>query len=212
MATLGPEAAHIFRICHANNLPWILDHGLHCKNSDVQDPNFVSIGMADLIRKRDAHSVPTGPGGTLSDYVPFYFTPWSIMMLNIKTGHNDVSQRENADIVILVTSLHKLRASGVRYLFTNGHAFLRETDYFEDLADLVKVDWDLLRRKDFKRDPEDPGKLGRYQAEAIIHRHMPVDALSGIACYDSRAQERVDREVQTRGLTLKVRAMSSWYF
>ena len=134
------------------------------------------------------------------------------MMLNIKTGHNDVSQRENADIVILVTSLHKLRASGVRYLFTNGHAFLRETDYFEDLADLVKVDWDLLRRKDFKRDPEDPGKLGRYQAEAIIHRHMPVDALSGIACYDSRAQERVDHEVQTRGLTLKVRAMSSWYF
>lgn len=212
MATLGSDVAHIFRITHVNNLPWILNHGLHCKNSEVKDPGFVSIGMADLIRKRTEHTVPTGLGGTLSDYIPFYFTPWSIMMYNIKTGHKEVAQQRNGEIVILVSSLHKLHAMGVTFAFTNGHAFLRETDYFDELADLEQVDWELLRRKDFKRDPEDPGKLGRYQAEAIVHRHMPVDALSGIACYDSRAQERVERDVQTRGLTIKVKAIPDWYF
>jgi len=30
---LNPERALIFRIVHVANVPWILDHGLHCKNS-----------------------------------------------------------------------------------------------------------------------------------------------------------------------------------
>ena len=83
---LQPEKALIFRIVHVENLPWILEHGLHCRNSPDQDPNYVNIGSVDLIEKRSRRLVPIPPGGTLSDYVPFYFTPFSIMMLNIKTG------------------------------------------------------------------------------------------------------------------------------
>lgn len=29
---LNPEKALIFRIVHRDNLPWILDHGLHCRS------------------------------------------------------------------------------------------------------------------------------------------------------------------------------------
>src|SRR5271166_6859108 len=133
MATFGPEAAHIFRITHVSNVPWILDYGLHCKSSPVADPNFVPIGMPDLIQRRTTRTVPCGPGGTLGDYVPFYFTPWSVMMLNIKTGYNNVIKRPNSEIVILVSSLPKLQETGTRFVFTNGHAYLQESDYFEDL-------------------------------------------------------------------------------
>jgi len=42
----------------------------------------------DLIDKRSRRVVDVTPGGTLSDYVPFYFTPYSIMMLNVMTGYN----------------------------------------------------------------------------------------------------------------------------
>ena len=49
------------------------------------------------------------PGGTLSDYVPFYFTPFSIMMFNIKTGYGGITKRDNKDIIIFVSSIHKLR-------------------------------------------------------------------------------------------------------
>src|SRR5580700_1426239 len=122
MATLGPEAAQIFRITHVNNLPWILDNGLHCQASDLRDPNFIPIGMEDLIRRRGSRRVAAGSGGMLSDYVPFYFTPWSVMMYNIKTGHNGVIQRPNGDIAVLVSSLHDLAQLGVSFVFTNGHA------------------------------------------------------------------------------------------
>ena len=212
MAAIGPEAACIFRITHVNNLPWILDHGLHCENSDVKDPGFVPIGMADLIKKRRGRPVPIGPGGTLSDYIPFYFTPHSIMMFNIKTGHNGVIRRPNRDIAILVSSLHKLRDLGARFAFTDSHAYLQEADYYQDLACLDRIDWGLLRRRDFRTDPNDPGKFGRYQAEALVHSVVPVDALLGIACYDDLARASIRANLETRGLTIRVKSLPRWHF
>jgi hypothetical protein len=58
-------------------------NGMHCRNSAIHDPGFVAIGNADLIDKRHYRQVPFHPHGTLSDYVPFYFTPFTPMFLNI---------------------------------------------------------------------------------------------------------------------------------
>ena len=102
--TLNPDEARIFRIMHRDNLAWIMDHGLHASNGQIRDPNFRNIGNLDLIGKRSGRVVTVGPGGTLSDYVPFYFTPFSIMMYNIHTGYN-VPRVPNEEIVILVSSL-----------------------------------------------------------------------------------------------------------
>lgn len=88
--TLNKEKALIFRIVHINNLPWIVQNGLHCGNSSVLSSNWEHIGNPELIAKRGAHEVSVGPKGVLNDYVPFYFTPFSPMLLNIKTGRGGV--------------------------------------------------------------------------------------------------------------------------
>ena len=59
-AELNPEKALIFRIIHRDNLPWVLDNGLHCGNSAVRTPAWVSIGSPELISKRSTHPVPVG--------------------------------------------------------------------------------------------------------------------------------------------------------
>jgi hypothetical protein len=134
---LNPEKALVFRVVHVANVPWILDHGgLHCRNSSEQDPNYVNIGNASLIDKRSRRAVPVPPGGTLSDYVPFYFTPFSIMMFNIKTGYGGITKRENREIVIFVSSIPRLRELGVPFVFTNQHAYAVDTDYYTDEKDL----------------------------------------------------------------------------
>jgi hypothetical protein len=130
---LTSENAYIFRITHKDNLPWILDNGVHCRKSPKQDPNFVSIGIPDLIEKRNLQQVAEPPGGTLSDYIPFYFTPLSIMAYNIYTGHN-VRQRTNDEVVILVASLRDLQKAAVPFLFTDRHASLLEAKFSSDLA------------------------------------------------------------------------------
>eukprot|EP01041_Mallomonas_annulata_P023754 gene23754-44328_t len=74
---LTPERGLLFRITHTDNLPWLLNNGLHSAGGGLADPGFVPIGLANLIAKRTARAVPVPPGGVLADYVPFYFTPKS---------------------------------------------------------------------------------------------------------------------------------------
>jgi len=124
MLELTPERARIFRITHIENVPWILENGLRCCNSTCRDPNFREIGNRELIAKRKGHPVPIPPGGTLGDYVPFYFTPFSPMLFNIKTGWHGVQQRPMSDIAILVTSLHKVAQEGLEFVFTDRHAYV----------------------------------------------------------------------------------------
>lgn len=211
-ANLNPEKALIFRIVHVANVPWILDHGLHCRTSTEQDPDFVEIGSADLIGKRARRQVPVPPGGVLSDYVPFYFTPFSIMMYNIQTGYGGITRRENRNLVILVSSIYRLREMELPFVFTNQHAYAAETEFFEAASDLERIDWPLLRSRNFKTSDEDPGRQVRYQAEALVHRQVPLDALLGIGCYDDRVRQELQSMVESRGLSLSVKTTPIWYF
>jgi hypothetical protein len=209
---LTQEKALIFRIIHRDNIPWILDHGLHCKNSNTRGANYVDIGNLDLINKRDKHPVGPAPSGTLSDYVPFYFTPFSPMMYNIKTGWGGIRKRDNHEIVMMVSSLHRLSERGLRFLFTDRHAYLVAAQFYSDLARLDQIDWDMLQRRDFKNDPEDPSKKERYQAEALVHKHLPVDALSEFVCYNDEALDVLTSALAKRHQATKVVKKPDWYF
>jgi hypothetical protein len=208
----SPENAYIFRITHRDNIPWIVENGLHCRNSNVCDPNFVAIGNAELIDKRRTQIVEHPPGGYLSDYIPFYFTPHSVMMYQIKTGHNGIRQRTNDEIAILVSSLHKLRKKHIPFLYTDRHASLRARQYFADLDKLEKLDWEIWRKRDFRIDPEDMEKKDRYQAEALIHRHLPIDACLGVVCYSDDATKALKKRLGDAGEGVKVVTKRDWYF
>lgn len=208
---LNPERARIFRIIHRANLPWVLQHGLHGGNSPTRSAHWVSIGNQELISKRSRWPVNAAPGGVLNDYVPFYFTPFSPMMYAIKTGWNGVQRHAPQDIVILVSSLRLIAAQGLTWLFTDTHANNSVVKYFNRLQDLDRLDWRILQTRDFKRDPDDPGKLGRYQAEALVHRHCPLQGLSGIVCFDEDGKMQAQQAVVTAGAALQVIKQPSWY-
>lgn len=209
---ISPEKALIFRILHRSNLPWILDNGIHARNGEKFDPNYRNIGNLELIDKRARRVVQIPPGGTLNDYVPFYFTPYSIMMFNIKTGYGGVPKLPNDDIVILVSSLHKLVEEDVPFIFTNQHAYPQIAEYFSDLRDLDNVDWPLLQSRNFKHDPDDPGKKERYQAEALVWKHVPVSALLGVCCHSKAVEEQIKSEIEDRDLELRTVVRQTWYF
>lgn len=210
--TLNPEKALIWRIVHRDNLPWILDNGLYCGNNSKLSPNWVHIGNPELIAKRASHPVQVEQGGVLNDYVPFYFTPFSPMMANIHSGRSGIKQRPNEDIVILVSSLHKVHHLGLRYAFTDSHAYYNWADFYTDRVDLDKIDWKILQARDFKRDPNDPAKFERYQAEALIHNHCPVAALEGIVCYTEGVKIQIENWLLQHNMQLRVIARPEWYF
>lgn len=209
---LTSEKALIFRITHVRNVPWILREGLHSRNSPVVDKDFIQIGKADLIGKRATRTIGTPPGGTLSDYVAFYFTPCSPMLLNIRTGYNGVNKFPSDEIAILVSSLNKVVQHGAQFLITDRHAYLETASFFNTREGLAHVDWALLRKRDFSRNPKDPGKFERYQAEALVHEHLPTEALSAIACRSHGVEKDLKRMVEDASLGLKVVLRPAWYF
>ena len=206
---LNPTKALIFRIMHRDNIPWAFANGLHSRSSPKHDPNYVNIGNTDLISKRNHRQVPVAPGGTLSDYVPFYFTPYSPMLYNIKTGRG-VPKRSNEEIVIAVSSLHTLKKKNIPFVFTDRHAYLNAAQFSSDLARLDWIDWGILQRRDFQRDASD--KFERYQAEALVHKRMPMDGLIGVICYNDSVASEVKRVATANNLTLQVATKPRFYF
>ena len=205
---LNPEKALIFRICHRDNIASVIDGGCKCKSA-AGAAKYAEIGNQELISKRAAHLVPCGPGGTLSDYVPFYFTPFSPMLYNIKTGYNGIAKKPMEDIIMLVSSLHLLKKQGIPFVFTDRHAYLKLAQFSDDLDDLDWIIWPILQVKDFKKD--DVEKFEKYQAEALVYKNVPVSALIGVGCYNDSVRDEVRALADSKGKKLKVLTRSTWY-
>lgn len=206
---LNPEKALIFRICHKGNIEKVLnDGGCLCRNA-ANASKYVEIGNQELIAKRKAHPVPCGPGGTLGDYVPFYFTPFSPMLYNIKTGYNGIPKQPIEDIVILVSSLHYLRKKGIPFVFTDRHAYLKLAQFSDDLANLSWIIWSVLQVKNFKKDDMD--KFEKYQAEALVHKKLPLDGIMGIACYNDTVKTEVGQLCDSKGHKIQIITRRNWF-
>lgn len=209
---LNAEKALIWRIVHRDNVDWILRNGVHCATSNIQDPDYVAIGNAELINRRARRQVPVEPGGTLADYVPFYFTPFSPMMYNIYTGRGEVRKRSNEEICILVSSIPRVQKMRIPFVFTDRHAYPPLARYFNDEDCLDEIDWPLIQARNFQRNPDDPEQIERYQAEALIHRHLPVSALRGIICYTDKVKNVLDKKLDNLEIELDVLVKRAWYF
>lgn len=208
---MNPKRALIFRIVHRENIEALLEDGLHCRSSAKAKRPYVQIGNSELIDKRQGRVIEYPPGGTLSDYVPFYFTPFSPMMYNIKTGYNGIQRRENDDIVFFVSSLNKLVEKGLTFVYSDRHAYLRFAQFTADMKQLPTwIDWKILQEKDFRRGDVD--KFDKYQAEALVHNCVPVNGLLGMACHSEAVKAEIEKRLERLDLDMKVLTKRDWYF
>lgn len=134
------------------------------------------------------------------------------MMLNIVTGHEGIRKFPNRDIVILVSSLRSLQDTNIQTIYTDRHAYLKVAQFFESLDELGEIDWKILQQRDFRHDPDNPEKAERYQAEALIYRHLPVERLAGIVCHGKNEKGTLSRQQEELGMQLDIVAQPSWYF
>lgn len=203
---------YVYRLVHRDNIPWLLAHGIASRNHNVQCPSYKNIGNAALIGRRALREVPVTPGGVLNDYVPFYFCTHSVMLYNIHTGRVEGVESKQGDIVYLVSAVERLVEQALAFVFTDRHAYVTNAKFFSDPADLAQLDWPLILARDFRRDPDDPGKTDRRQAECLVHGLLPVSALLGIACHNEATSAVCRDAVEANRLELPVRTKVDWYF
>jgi hypothetical protein len=210
MLKFSPNNPRIYRLTHFQNLRWIIANGLHSRNSEHQDPDFHPIGNQEIIDERENRIVPIEPGGTLGDYIPFYFTPFTPMYQNIWSGFRKIPRVQKVDLVFIVANLASLSARSIKWVFSDRHAKLDYAKFYGNLADLEDLDWAGWQARDYKRDLDRPEKFERYQAEALIHKHIPLDALSGLVCHSLERQEKLKLMIAAGNVPLKVACQPEW--
>jgi len=205
------KATYIYRIIHRENLQLIIDEGKLAAPNFVQNKNYISIGETDLIRQRGSKPILIAPYGNMRDYISFYFGVRSPMLYCIWKGF-DVEMRPQKDIIYLISSIEKLHELNIKYIFTDGHSFAAYTQFFNNSGDLNQIDWKTVNLINWSNTPDDPDKKRRKEAECLVYKELPFDALQGIVVYNDEANDYILKVLNKNQITLPVKIISGWYY
>jgi len=99
-----PLPTPIYRLMHIDNLVTVLGHGgIHAPNHPPEGGHdYRAIHNVDIQKIRRTRPIPCGPGGTVHDYLAFYFGPRSPMLLQLHTGRVENYDEGQAPLIYAV--------------------------------------------------------------------------------------------------------------
>lgn len=188
---------------HLNNLAAILDAGeLLCKNElNLVGATFNNIANSDVQDKRAKITVPLNYGGTLHDYVPFYFWGTTPMLL--------VNKKQQENIIFLVSKTDIILDSGISFVFTDRHAVIQYAKFYDNLDELNKLDWEIIEKRYWG---ESDDSREKKQAEFLIYKKLPFNYIYGIAVANNDVIENVTAILGGCEHQPIVKVKKEWYF
>jgi len=210
-----PNPTPIYRLMHVDNLRVCVRRGaLHAPNHMPSDGlQLRDTHNIDLQRARSTTAVPSGPRGHIHDYIPFYFGPLSPMLLQLKTGWVEGYCEGQYPLVYLVSSAQAVDNSGHRFVFTDGHAHVAYTKWYDNLNALTEIDWEAVNARywGFNNDPT--GELKRRkQAEFLVHTCLDWKLIEQIAVMDDSRKAQVEDVLAIYDLDTPVSIRRDWYY
>lgn len=213
MEKINHTKEYCYRITHVDNLELILKNGIVAKKHLNASAQFIEIGNPEIIDYRSMTDVKIPGYGKIGDYVPFYFTPKSVMLYNILTGysHPVVQKRSRDEILIIVCEIETL-VQHERWFFTDGQGNANLSRHFNNLDDLIAIDWESIHQCNFRNDSVDFDRLRRYQAEFLVYNHIPYTAIHELIVYNESAQQKVLECIMENNCKLNVHIKPNYYF
>jgi hypothetical protein len=174
---------NIQSICKTGILNYKVAYKLSPKPIDISDPN----AQRWRERKEPIYKRP------IHEYVPLYLNPRNAMLYK---------RREcQQDICIIEVDLQLLNKH--EFLFTDGNAASRNTKFFNNIDDLIKIPWDVLRSSGWIDKPDGKRKMC---SEVLIYPMVPIKFILKIHCMTDDTCEIVN------GCNKEVTITKSLYF
>jgi hypothetical protein len=201
-----PRPTPIYRLIHIDNLSVILEcSGMHAPNHPPEGGcDYRAIHNVDIQKIRRQRSIPCGPGGTAHDYVAFYFGRRSPMLYQLHTGWVEDCDEGQEPLIYAVSMVETIVQAGLEFVFSDGHGIAAFTQWFDNLNDLDKVDWDMVYADYWKDVVEDMDRQRRKQAEFLVHRFCPWGAVNRIGVLNDAVKERVERILDRKNISMPV--------
>ncbi|WP_080874434.1 type II toxin-antitoxin system toxin DNA ADP-ribosyl transferase DarT [Oceanobacillus timonensis] len=208
------ESKLLYHITDYRNLPSILVKGhlaTHSFVSSKQMP-YSDIAHQSIQYRRITKKVDVYPYGVLHDYVPFYFAPRSPMLYALSNGRVEGFQGTQDDIIYLVTSIDNIVNREKEFVFTDGHAIMFITEFYNDLNDLKELDWDVLKSRYWNDTNEDPDRKRRRQAEFLVYHSAELDLFLGIGVRNNDMKHKVNEILKEYNVDMQVLTRPSFYY
>ncbi len=204
----------IYHITHLRNLASILIQGGLCCDVLTAERalNPISIAHSHIKERRARRQVPVAAGGTLADYVPFYFAPRSPMLYVINRGAVAGYTEGQHPIVHLVASAERVAQEGLLFAFTDGHADMVISRFFEDLQALDQIDWKVMQATFWNDTDEDGDRKRRRQAEFLVHRFFPWTLIQAIGVISTQMAHEVQQILHASTHHPQVTVNQRWYY
>lgn len=189
----------IYHITHIKNLSSIIKSGRLTANSILkrQSKTYQDIAHQSIQDRRAIISVPCGQKGTLHDYIPFYFAPRSPMLYAIKQNNVQGYTQGQKPIIYLVTTAETIKNASIPFVFTDGHAIMAYSEFYDDLNHLkTAIDWAVMKSKMWNDTPQYPDRKRRRQAEFLVYKHCPWQLINSIAVIDGSIAQQVNQLLQ----------------
>lgn len=212
--TVNSHEIPLYHITHVDNLPNIIkSKGLWCDKEIVDKAfDYTNIAHANIKERRKKTSVPLYPGTTLDEYVPFYFCNRSPMLHSNHTGYVEGYLDGQVPIIYLVATIGRVIANENRWCFTDGHAVMAISEFYNKLADLSKIDWDLIGNWSWHDTMEDNDRKRRKQAEFLVEKFVPWNTFTKIGVNNSSIKSKVEKMLPLQSHQIGVNIESSWYY
>lgn len=214
-SALEGKPNRIYRILHVKNLQLLLnDKGLYAASKyDLNKNLYKKIHDDDIQSKRSSKKIPCGPNGNLQDYIPFYFGHHSPMLFRLYKGEIDGINIGQEPIIYLVGHAQDFRKG--EFVFSNGHGIHHLTEWFDDLKDLDRIDWNIVGKKFWKDDPlGDNDSQRRKQAEFLVYKFCCWTHIRGIVVFNKITKNSVLDILQRYPTELHkpVEIVKRWYY
>jgi hypothetical protein len=171
-----------------------------------------SIAYDSIMQRRNNTVVPCSPGGTLLDYVAFYFCPRSPMLYTISRDNVAGLSGSQESIISIVSSTQDIQSAGLDFVFTDGHGIMTFTKFFNNLSDLNQVDWELMKSRYWNDTIDEPDRKRRRQAEFLVFERFPLNHANAIAVKTQRMKRQVDSLLKKLNCSIAVYVRPNWYY
>ena len=204
----------IYRLLHIENLAVILDcGGMYAPNHTPEDTcDYRAIHNMDIQHIRRQRPIVCGPGGTVHDYVAFYFGPRSPMLLQLHTGGVDGYDEGQEPVIYAVSTVETIVDAQLEFVFSDGHGIAAFSQWFEDLNDLDKVDWGMVSADYWADTVDDMDRQRRKQAEFLVYRFCPWKVIKQIGVLNKVVKQRVERILDRNNISMPVEVCRQWYY
>ena len=173
----------------------------------------ISSTTQDFIDRRATTKVPCSAGGYLHDYVPFYFAPRSPMLYAIHKENVDSYSGGQQPIIHLVSEAYTINSLKLKFAFTDGHAIMAYSEFYDDMSDLQSViDWELMKSKYWANTPDDPNRKWRRQAEFLVYENCPWSLIQEIGVINKTIAEQVQLILTAFNIQIPVSIYQNWYY